>query len=1077
MAEDEGGHEDRLSVKNNSRCFKKRRVLPLSSSKNVAQRRRSVDAVGVIRSRWSSLRRLTLDRLVPAQRAWSGEELRATEGESRPLPLPRGGRSRPFLPRYESTGSCRLRPQTSELWKKRLNQSAPSVFSPAPSSDQPKPIGGERSSPGGSSDDYAYPPPPVPAYSLSLPNSPVLFKKAVPRGQSRTVPTPGRNPGNNPLRSFTAPSTPSPHRHQGVSTLPTSGNKCNPNFFTVLISPPCNKPWLGNIERGTKDVCYLGQKMVVETEMKEENAQALNLLAEVMDKLQGLIVASKQPDVSPECRRKQPPPQPPPRVSSISPKVVGATIRRDEETGAIYIARVIHGGLADRSRLLHAGDLLVEVNGNPVAGLEPEQVIQILMNSQGTILFKVIPDAAQSSGNSQKTVFMKAMVDYCPLLDTCSPCPPAGMMFTRGELLQVVDQSDASMLRSKQRENWWSQPLQVHTCIKPLTVGGSADNIQTPADENCPATDEADSDVTDGIYLAGFRRSFRLWRRTSYRRRRQSCSSCSPDTSSLCPPYEEVAMYQRPPQENHRLIILLGATRVGVNELRKNLIKLNPSSFQGPVPHTTRPMRAGEQTGREYHFITRELFEYMFKGQLYGTSTDSIDDVLRRGRMCIIDVEPHKLKPFVIFIKPPAADRLRETRRNARILLSCRETREFREEDFVDLEETSLLIEEKYKQFFDFTLENNELQESCSELQIVYIPADTLSVSDNKEEEKQINGEGLYKVEVEVTSRRRSDSRDPLTPEPLDPAPQKRRKRKGSQTIDLEAEHLDIPNGGHGGGGGRGICSRDPENQEEEEGESHGAVQQRPGGRRRRHHHGRFVSHPPAVAVLRAPRTQPAGGEGLRGEKPHSEDEYMDPRQIWTTRDVAMKVHSSFRVLGLFSHGFLAGYAVWNIIVVYVLAGEQMTTLQNLLQQYHLLAYPAQSLLYLLLVLSTVSAFDRVNLAKASMALRGFVTLDPAALASFCNVFHSALILSLSQQMTSDRINLYPTANETLWPPGSEQQILRPWMVVNLVVAILVGLAWAVVSTRPDIDYTEEFLVTMEVEGYPRAEDNLDIPA
>jgi len=50
---------------------------------------------------------------------------------------------------------------------------------------------------------------------------------------------------------------------------------------------------------------------------------------------------------------------------------------------------------------------------------------------------------------------------------------------------------------------------------------------------------------------------------------------------------------------------------------------------------------------------------------------------------------------------------------------------------------------------------------------------------------------------------------------------------------------------------------------------------------------------------------------------------------------------------------------VWNIIVVYVLAGEQMTTLPNLLQQYHSLAYPAQSLLYLLLAISTVSAFDR----------------------------------------------------------------------------------------------------------------------
>uniref|UniRef100_A0A672JD77 Transmembrane protein 237a n=1 Tax=Salarias fasciatus TaxID=181472 RepID=A0A672JD77_SALFA len=187
----------------------------------------------------------------------------------------------------------------------------------------------------------------------------------------------------------------------------------------------------------------------------------------------------------------------------------------------------------------------------------------------------------------------------------------------------------------------------------------------------------------------------------------------------------------------------------------------------------------------------------------------------------------------------------------------------------------------------------------------------------------------------------------------------------------------------------------------------------------------------------------------------HSElmDDYMDPRQIWTTRDIALKVHSGFRVVGLFSHGFLAGYAVWNIIVVYVLAGEQMTTLPNLLQQYHPLAYPSQSLLYLLLAISTVSAFDRVNLAKTSMALRGFLTLDPAALASF--LYFIALILSLSQQMTSDRIHLYPTANETLWPPGSEQQILRPWIVVNLVVSLLVGLAWAVVSTRPDVDYTE----------------------
>ncbi|KAM8749699.1 MAGUK p55 subfamily member 4-like isoform 1-T1 [Acanthopagrus schlegelii] len=433
---------------------------------------------------------------------------------------------------------------------------------------------------------------------------------------------------------------------------------------------------------------------------------------------------------------------------------LGATIRRDEETGEIYIARVIHGGLADRSGLLHPGDLLVEVNGNPVVGLEPEQVIQILVKSRGTILFKVIPNPAQSS-SSLKSVYMRAMVDYCPLQDSSIPCPDAGMAFSRGDLLEVVDQSDgqwwqakklpctvscaglipsSSMLKSKQREQWWCQPLQVHTCIRPLTLPDEEDD-GTLADEKHTVTDEADADVTDGIYLAGFRQSFQLWRRTSYRRRRQSCTSCSPNSSALSTPYEEVCLYQRLPQENHRLIVLVGASGVGVNELRKRLIKLNPSTFQGPVPHTTRPIRPGEQTGREYHFVTKELFEYMvcnhrfveygeYRGHLYGTSTDAVDEVVKRGRMCIVDVEPRsilmlrtgKLKPYVIFIKPPSPERLRQTRRDARVITSYSVKRAFTEEDLLEVEDLSRLIEAKYKQFFDSVLVNDDLQDTCMQL-------------------------------------------------------------------------------------------------------------------------------------------------------------------------------------------------------------------------------------------------------------------------------------------------------------------------------------------------------------------------
>uniref|UniRef100_UPI003AAC0EEA MAGUK p55 subfamily member 4-like n=1 Tax=Centroberyx gerrardi TaxID=166262 RepID=UPI003AAC0EEA len=328
------------------------------------------------------------------------------------------------------------------------------------------------------------------------------------------------------------------------------------------------------------------------------------------------------------------------------------------------------------------------------------------------------------------------------------------------------------------------QPLQVHTCIKPLTpadnggcdgsdtgfiqtstrgepgsasttrvhpvLGGNRGPLRRPGfirysggtrvrfddpDEEDINFDEDESDVTDGVYLAGFRRSFRLWRRTSCRRRRQSCHSCSPNGSAPSYPYEEVVTYRRPPQDSHRLIVLVGASGVGVTELRKRLVRLNPSTFQGPVPHTTRPIREGEETGREYHFVTKELFEYMvcnhrfleygeYKGHLYGTSSDSIGEVLKRGPVCIIDVEPHSiqslrtknLKPYVVFIKPPSLDRLRQTRKDARIITNYTINRPFTDEDFVELEEASRLMESKYRQFFDSVLVNDGLQDACMQL-------------------------------------------------------------------------------------------------------------------------------------------------------------------------------------------------------------------------------------------------------------------------------------------------------------------------------------------------------------------------
>ncbi|XP_041928481.1 transmembrane protein 237A [Alosa sapidissima] len=348
---------------------------------------------------------------------------------------------------------------------------------------------------------------------------------------------------------------------------------------------------------------------------------------------------------------------------------------------------------------------------------------------------------------------------------------------------------------------------------------------------------------------------------------------------------------------------------------------------------------------------------------------------------------------------------------------------------------------------------------------------------DEKSAEDGLEMEGL-------SSRRESESREPLTPEPPPSPPQKKKKKKKAQNLELELDQMELANGDMADQqvDGEEVTKKTKRRkkpkavemqfhneltvEDEELSDPHGSIPQRS-----------LFSAPmgpgfPMGKVFVERNRQ--FGDRLDLPLPSMQlDEFMEVRTMWSTRDVAMRVHSGFRIIGLFSHGFLAGYAVWNIIVVYVLAGEQLTTLPNLLQQYHPLAYPAQSLLYLLLAISTVSAFDRVNLAKASMALRGLLTMDPAALASL--LYFAALILTLSQQMTSDRIHLYPTGNQTLWPPGSEQQLLKPWIVVNLVVALLVGLAWVFISTRPDMDYTEEFLMAMEVEDY-RHDDKLDIP-
>ncbi|XP_075286158.1 transmembrane protein 237 isoform X2 [Opisthocomus hoazin] len=344
---------------------------------------------------------------------------------------------------------------------------------------------------------------------------------------------------------------------------------------------------------------------------------------------------------------------------------------------------------------------------------------------------------------------------------------------------------------------------------------------------------------------------------------------------------------------------------------------------------------------------------------------------------------------------------------------------------------------------------------------------------------------------VQAAVRRQSESSEPLTPEPHDvPTQRKRKKKKVPTDSETSFTQQNVASLFQNGSGmdvpeaeetvirkqrrrtkkprpAEMHCSNELEVEEEDivENEHRKSPDQQPvfaapTG----------ISQPVSRVFVEKNRRFQAADRAELIKTTENIDVLMDMKASWTTRDVALSVHRSFRMIGLFTHGFLAGYAVWNIIVIYILAGNQLSTVSNLLEQYKTLAYPAQSLFYLLLSISTVSAFDRTDLAKASVALRGFLTLDPAAIASF--LYFAALILSLSQQMTCDRINLYtpPSENGSIWMAGTEEEIVQPWVVVNLVVSILVGTSWIFLSYRPELDHSEELMFHAEIEEFPQGD-------
>ncbi|XP_039596619.1 MAGUK p55 subfamily member 3 [Polypterus senegalus] len=415
---------------------------------------------------------------------------------------------------------------------------------------------------------------------------------------------------------------------------------------------------------------------------------------------------------------------------------LGATIRRDESTGAIVVARIMRGGAADRSGLVHVGDELREVNGVSIVQKRPDEISQILAQSQGSITLKIIPAIKEEDRLKESKVFMRALFDYIPLEDKATPCQEAGLPFKKGDILQVVSQDD---------QTWWqakrvgdhnlraglipSKQFQERRLAYRIKMG----TLQTPCSPRRPLYDQAcDKEDCDcegyfnGQYIAGLRRSFRL-----SRKERQAAQNEAKQTEPAEPEilsYEEVTQYQMHPSERPRLVILIGSLGARINELKQKVIAEDPQHYGVAVPHTTRPKKSQEKEGVEYHFVSKQTFEGdvqnnkfvehgEYKDNLYGTSLEAIRSVLTKNKLCLVDVQPEALKilrteefkPYVIFVKP----RLLEGRR--RRSAGAGE----QEEEQQEMRQSAIFIEEQYGHLVDKVLVKDDLSNACLELKSI----------------------------------------------------------------------------------------------------------------------------------------------------------------------------------------------------------------------------------------------------------------------------------------------------------------------------------------------------------------------
>ncbi|XP_048782628.1 MAGUK p55 subfamily member 3 isoform X3 [Lagopus muta] len=402
---------------------------------------------------------------------------------------------------------------------------------------------------------------------------------------------------------------------------------------------------------------------------------------------------------------------------------LGATIRRDEHTGAVIVARIMRGGAADRSGLVHVGDELREVNGIAVLHKRPEEISQILAQSQGSITLKIIPAIKEEDRLKDSKVFMRALFCYNPKEDRAIPCQEAGLPFKRRHILEVVSQDDPT---------WWQAKRVGDTNLRAGLIPSKQFQERRLTYRRSMGTQPNPRTVKKP--LSGLRRSFRLSRKEKENSPTEAKQAEQADAAELLT-YEEVTKYQQQPGEQQRLIVLIGCLGARLNELKQKVVSENPQEYGVAVPHTTRSKKSHEKEGVEYNFVSKQSFETdvqqnkfvehgEYKENLYGTSLEAIRSVMAKKKVCLVDVVPEavkhlrtpEFKPYVIFVKPLIPEKKKNVLKSP---VSEEISTPLQDEEQQEIINSAAFIEEHYGHLIDTTLVKEDLQSACNQLKTV----------------------------------------------------------------------------------------------------------------------------------------------------------------------------------------------------------------------------------------------------------------------------------------------------------------------------------------------------------------------